>query len=260
MTRSDRKFEDIYLSPSFRCDQGEVLTEGILSFVRERGSGSLLDIGAGTGNVAAPLSREVPRYLAIEQDTSRYQCLRQLGLNVIQATFPIKLAERFDMVVASHSIPEADAELYEPFLTQAWDLVEPGGLFLIITFKGRGGTPISRLSEEITGRKWKDDYRYQLMIDILRTCGEISITEIVSHVKSEEFSDIATVFRSWFWKTEEEEARIRPLLQSAMESRFKNGSEFCVPTPHRIVATSKTRELQPSRIQKESASQGGADR
>jgi SAM-dependent methyltransferase len=235
----DRTLKLLHLSGSFRSDQSQILADSIAEFVTERGARSLLDIGAGNGRVAIPLSGQVSRYLAVEKNTSHCEALRHAGLDVINAIFPVEIDEQFDMVVASHSIPEADAAFYEPFLAQAWKLVAARGLLLIITFKAVSNSPISRLAEEIAGRKYQDDHRYTLMTKILSTYGDVAIAERTSHFASEEFSDIATVFGSWFWRSAEEESKVKPLLEIAMQTRFRVGGEYRVPTPHRFVATTK---------------------
>ncbi|MBV8823953.1 MAG: class I SAM-dependent methyltransferase [Hyphomicrobiales bacterium] len=227
------------LSPSFSWDQAEVLVDSIIRIVRERGTKSLLDIGAGGGSVAVPVAKQVARYLAIEQDPSHCAALRRAGLNVVEATFPVEIDERFDLVVSSHSVPEGNVELYEPFLDQAWRLVAPGGLLLIITFKGSNDSSIVRLSEELLSRKYEIDNRYTVMLKILNTFGTVTITERNSHVETAEFSDIAALFGGWFWTTEEKEAKYKPALHKVMEDRFKIGGKYRVPSKHLLVVTDK---------------------
>jgi cyclopropane fatty-acyl-phospholipid synthase-like methyltransferase len=228
---------DLNVTSSFRYDQPAVLADCIIGCVRARGARTLLDIGAGDGAVAVPVSREVDRYLAVEADPSSSEKLRQAGLEVVTATFPVTLGERFDIVVSSHSIPEGGVESYAPFLAAAWEHVAPNGLLLIITFKGSDDSAIVRLSQELLGRTYRTDHRYLAMLDILRTYGTVEITKCSSHVETDEFSDVAAFFGTWFWKTDEQEARCKPILRAALDERFRVGDTYRVPTEHLVIST-----------------------
>src|SRR5262245_55562927 len=76
----------------------------LIQQIRDRGVSSLLDIGAGNGELALPLSQQVKRYLAVEPNFAHAAVLRNLCLQVIEKPFPCQIDETFDMVVASHVI------------------------------------------------------------------------------------------------------------------------------------------------------------
>src|SRR5665213_298589 len=186
-----------------RWDQAEVLTACILGFVRDRRARSVLDIGAGRGLVA--------------------EALRAAGLDVVQGTFPVALDERFDLVVSSHSIPEGDVALYEPFLAGAWKLVASGGTLLIVTFKGSTESPIRKLSAELLGVTHGVDDRYTAMLRILREYGDVEITKTCSHVETDDFASFTDLWGSWFWRNDEQRAAIEPVLRAAADERFNVG-------------------------------------
>jgi cyclopropane fatty-acyl-phospholipid synthase-like methyltransferase len=227
------------LSPSYRYDQTEVVARIIVGFAKARDATSLLDIGAGNGAVARQIAISVKRYLAVEEDQARAQNLRRAGLDVIHARFPVEIDQRFDMVVSSHSIPEFDFSYYGPFLGAAWKLLVPGGLLLIITFKGDIGSPVIQLAEELAGRNYQPDRRYPFMIELLKTYGEVIVSRVDSHVESEEFSDIAKFFGHWLWNNAEQEAQITPRLRTALDSRFRHDGRYRVATPHTVVTVFK---------------------
>jgi SAM-dependent methyltransferase len=222
-----------------RWDQAEVLAACILRFARERGARSVLDIGAGRGPVAVPVAAAASRYLAVEQDRTSAAALRAAGLDVVEATFPVALDETFDLVVSSHSIPEGDVVLYEPFLAGAWKLVASGGMLLIITFKGSNESPIRALSSELLGGTLGLDDRYVTMLRILREYGEVEITKIRSHVETDDFASFAELWGSWFWRTGEQRASVEPMLRAAADARFKDAGRYRVPEEHLVVATVK---------------------
>jgi SAM-dependent methyltransferase len=229
------------LSPSFRYDQAAVLTDIIAGCARARGARSLLDIGAGNGTVAIPVSRCVRRYLAVEQCQASAALLRAARLDVVTASFPVAIDERFDLVVSSHSIPEGGASLYPPFLAAAWDRVMPGGLLLIVTFKGPDDPAIPRLSQEILGRARGTDPRYALMLKILETFGTMTVARRNSHVETTEFADVASFFGGWFWPTSAPEHRIAAKLRAAVDERFLACGTYRVPTQHFVIATERAR-------------------
>jgi len=222
-----------------RWDQAEVLTACILGFVRDRRARSVLDIGAGRGLVAVPVAAAVKRYVAVEKEPSGAEALRAAGLDVVQGTFPVALDERFDLVVSSHSIPEGDVALYEPFLAGAWKLVASGGTLLIVTFKGSTESPIRKLSAELLGVTHGVDDRYTAMLRILREYGDVEITKTCSHVETDDFASFTDLWGSWFWRNDEQRAAIEPVLRAAADERFNVGGRYRVPEEHVVVATAK---------------------
>ena len=229
------------LSPAFRYDQAAVLADIITGHVRERGARTLLDIGAGSGEVAIPVSRCVRRYVAVEQCPSSAALLHDAGLDVVAATFPVAIGERFELVVSSHSIPEGGAAKYPPFLAAAWERVMPGGLLLIVTFKGPGDPAIPRLAEELLGRANGTDARYTLMLQILETFGVVTVGTRNSYVETDDFADVAAFFGGWFWSTDEQQRRYLPQLRAAVDRRFLTAGSYRIPTQHFVIATEKAR-------------------
>jgi len=229
----------LQLSSAFQTDYQEVLTETISSFLRARGPRRLLDIGAGPGGVAVALARQVSRYLAVEEDPASCERLRAAGLQVQEATFPTAVPGQFDMVVASHSIPNGEVSDYEPFLGTAWNLVAPSGLLLIATFKGAEEQPIAAFSTELFGRRYGLDPRYAEMLRILGHLGEPILSRAISYSVTSEFSDIEALFGSWFWENEDEAKERRPLLREAFAAKFMASGQYRVPRHHQIVAMYK---------------------
>jgi cyclopropane fatty-acyl-phospholipid synthase-like methyltransferase len=226
------------MSASYSYDQAEVLSQTILRHAKEVDARSLMDIGAGAGAVARVVSRDLARYLAVEQNPTSVAALRKAGVAVLSATFPCEVPGRpFDMVVSSHSIPEGSVEMYEPFLAQAWAAVKPGGLFLVITFKGPVESPIRKMAAEILDRRYGDDLRYAEMLRLLGSYGTVAISVVTSHVRTLNFSDLEARFGGWFWKSQEQRAIALPRLRDAMDSKFRSSSgEYDLTTPHTVIA------------------------
>lgn len=118
-------------------DEKPVLLDVLTKRLRTLGALSLLDIGAGNGDLSIPLSKLVERYVAIEQKSDYAERLRNAGLEVIHSPFPCSLDTRFDAVLLSHSLPaHSDGrDGWEPFVSAAWSQTSETGHLLIVTFE-----------------------------------------------------------------------------------------------------------------------------
>ena len=95
---------------------------------------SLLDIGAGEGTFASMIAPQVSRYVAAEKRKKNANTLRDRGLEVIEKDFPFETDEKFDMVLASHSIPN-DKVGFESFIEDLAKSATANGVVCVITFK-----------------------------------------------------------------------------------------------------------------------------
>lgn len=170
-------------------DEKEVLCREILNEVKKYNIASLLDIGAGNGDLALPLSQGVEHYVAIEPKQSFVQRLREHDIDVIQNWFPCWTDEKFDMILSSHSI-RSDEELRGRFIDVAVDLLEDTGVLLIITFKG-GETNWSRFMDYLGeergehNKKWFDS-----LVSYLNQYGKVSVRNVTSYVRTDTFDEI----------------------------------------------------------------------
>ena len=114
-------------------NEKEVLLREIETRIRRAGATSMLDIGAGNGELAVPLARLVGKYLAVEQKPTYANVLQEAGLRVLQESFPVAIERQFDLVVVSHALPYRATD-YGPFLNCAWACVAPSGSLLCITY------------------------------------------------------------------------------------------------------------------------------
>src|SRR3972149_4254514 len=95
-------------------NEKKILKEEISKLINKFNIRSILDIGAGNGELSQPLSEEVEDYLCIEPKKDFVGLLRKKGLTVIESEFPTELDRQFDMVLCSHSVPY-DKKKLEPF-------------------------------------------------------------------------------------------------------------------------------------------------
>lgn len=219
------------MSKSFRSNQSWILAATISRHIQDLGARSLLDIGAGAGEVAVAISSQVSRYLAVERDPVNCAAVRLAGLDVIHASFPTEFGSQFDIVVSCYCLPE-DLHSYEAFLTQAWKLVTPGGRLLVITSQRSVNSSLIRLSEELLGRKYGTDRRHTLVAKILRSFGEVSIGAEFSHVETTEASDLLEFRGPYFWSTEEAKLERRLRVIELIDAAYQRPGGYRVAVPH----------------------------
>ncbi len=117
-----------------RCTDEKKVFLGVLrEKISKDGIGSVLDIGAGNGDLAIPISKLVRRYVAIEPVSKYAARLKENGITVIESFFPCDIRETFDLALISHSLPWKP-EKYEPFLLEAAKLLKERGEILAITY------------------------------------------------------------------------------------------------------------------------------
>lgn len=163
-------------------DEKRVLLEQLKWRIPNRAI-SLLDVGAGNGDLAIPLSKLVDRYVAFEQKENYVLMLRQAGLQVADEIFPHSLPWYFNLVLLSHSLPWKQVE-YEPFVEQAWLLVKPGGKLLIITYDDEKGDWNGLLDVcDLKGNRVQRQRLERLMF-LLEGFGPLTKSSVTTHVRT----------------------------------------------------------------------------
>jgi hypothetical protein len=223
---------------SVRYFQHEALVENIARYIDECQCQSLLDIGAGTPSTALPLAARVRSYLAIESDFDRAQQLRNEGLVALCGRFPMSIPGSFDLVLSSHSIPEGRIEEYPPFLKQAWDLVTPGGLLLIVTFKGSQGD-IFDLRRRFTLASCIREPQFELIAETLAAWGQLRIEAVNSYAQTTNVGEMITFLNPWIFGTLEEALAYEPQLKDTLMRLYKMNDTFVFPTQHLFISCRK---------------------
>lgn len=227
------------VSRSFSYSQAETLVENILRYVREINAKSLLDIGAGRVSVARQLSNSVQRYLAVEYEPERCDKLRQAGLPVVERRFPFPISECFDLVLSSHSVPELALKDYPPFLLSAWDLVRPGGIVLIITFKGSEGD-LQCIRTELTGVPRNGSAEFRAIMNTLIPLAPIRIERVNSYARSAIAEDIVSFFGPSMFPVNRVDKSALGKFKHIVETRYKvNQSCYVFPTEHLFISCRK---------------------
>ncbi len=170
-------------------NEKKILRDEIIKIIKKLKIKSILDVGAGNGDLSYPLSKEVEDYLCVEPKKGFADLLRAKGLKVIEDKFPVRIDKRFDLVLCSHSIPYDKPELIS-FLNSAWENVKNRGSLLIITYIGKGDD-WNKFLDSIGQKSSGDAYiSYEDKLKMLNSFGKLKIKEVFSEVNTKRVEDM----------------------------------------------------------------------
>jgi hypothetical protein len=220
--------------------QKATLVENISRYIRETSAKSLLDIGAGSLETALPLSHRVRQYHAIERDPEVAARLETAGLSVTRGTFPFPMDATYDLVLSSHSVPETSVGSYAPFLSSAWELTNPHGMLLVVTFKGSKGD-LAEIAHELLGRlPQKSEELGSIIRSYKEFGGDIGIERVNSFVEAASAEDIAGFLGPWLSHDHQVRTSIHRAFVRIIEARCKVHRElFVFPTEHLFLSWRK---------------------
>ena len=182
-------YHDRYPEFLSATDEKAVLAEALLQAM---GQGSVLDIGAGSGEIPDLMGIDPNRYLAVEYQPTFAATLRRKGYNVIEGLFPCAIGGPHDNVVLSYCLA-GDLQQCRIMLELAWTAVASGGRLLVVTF-GDALDDYNALMHRI-GHTTRDGSgeRIPNLIRILDPLGPPTWTRVTSHVFSDTFDRLAAV-------------------------------------------------------------------
>ncbi|MFZ2886296.1 MAG: class I SAM-dependent methyltransferase [Minisyncoccia bacterium] len=148
---------------------------------------SLLDVGAGEGTFASMVAAHanLDRYVAVEKPerTKNIQTLRDRGLEVVEREFPFETDDRFDMVLASHSIPNGK-EGFEDFIEHLVRAAKEEGVVCAITYKTDKDSWYDLMRDALQENWHGKNYdTYEMLFDVLKQYGDVSVEKIKSIVR-----------------------------------------------------------------------------
>jgi len=169
-----------------RCtNEKEILLASMSDYIKKLKIKSLLDIGAGNGDIAIPLSRMVDSYMAVEKNENFVKKLSSKKINVIKANFPeekFKLKKKFDLVLCSYVIPHNKD--FKKFISEAWEYINSGGHLLIITHS-RSRDECGKFFKKIKFKNfWDNPSFFPRLINYLKILGKVSVKEVMSTIRS----------------------------------------------------------------------------
>ncbi len=225
-------------------DEKEVLYQALVEEIKSNHFSSILDIGAGNGDLSLPLSKLVNRYLAVEQKPKYVQRLKSLGVEVIEGSWPISVSgqEPFDLVLSSHSISYHHSKVW-PFLTAAWEQVAVGGELLIITFRGEPDD-----WTDLTAKMGDDLLSYHEpafadLIEGLNKWGETQVSKIITTVQTSNFEQmlesLAFVYSDGHLERREKFFSYETIITNLLNQKYHQGDKYTFPFQHFLIRVKK---------------------
>ena len=225
-------------------DEKEVLYQALAEEIKSNHFSSILDIGAGNGDLSLPLSKLVNRYLAVEQKPKYVDRLKLLGIEVVEGSWPINLGDQelFDLVLSSHSISYHHSKVW-PFLTAAWEWVDKNGELLIITFRGEPDD-----WTDLTAKLGDDLLSYHEpafadLISGLNKWGEVEVSKIITTVKTDNLEQmleaLAFVYSDGQLERREKFFSYKSVITGLLDQKYKQGNKYIFPFQHFLIKVKK---------------------
>lgn len=196
---------------------------------------TVLDIGAGNGDMAIPLSQGNYEYIALERKPDYVTKLKNAGLKVIDAYFPTDIDKKFDFILSSHSLPWKK-ENYDPFVLSAINLLNAGGIFLIITYDDESGDWKKLVDECGLPVSVKKESRLKALDKWLPSLGRsYNKTIVKTYVRADTLNDILEALA--FVYSDGKEEKIATFLNSDrvkeyLERKYKSSEGYSFPFSH----------------------------
>lgn len=230
-------FKTFLRSTNEKQEFARILTQQI----RERNVDSLLDIGAGNGDLALPLSQSVKRYLAVEPNTGHASALRHIGLAVIEQPFPCLVDGKFSMIIASHVV-SGKKDLAHTFLQAAWELLNQKGILAVVTYERLKGD-WSRLIEEAELPLISADWdRSTTCKEVVSAFDRMEVMEVETLVRTTTLGEMVAALSFVYSDGKPEAAeqfQSNGTIQHVLESHYCNSSGYTFPFQHYLLMVQK---------------------
>lgn len=232
-------------SNSFRAfldhtDEKPVLLEALKERLARYRPHSLLDIGAGSGDLALPLAQVVPEYFALESKPDYVRLLKARGLRVFNEAFPTQLNSQYDTVLLSHVLPWSK-EKYIPFLEAAWQAVTPKGHLLVITYDDEE----SEWQRFLSSCGFSPLGTFGRLTDIQRQLsarGVCEVERITTHVRTDTLDEMIEALAFVYGEGREDkymEFKTNSSVQEILKREFFEGAHFTFPFEHILLEIKK---------------------
>lgn len=170
-------------------NEKRILFEEIRKIIPSFGVTSILDIGAGDGQLSIPLSKLVKRFVCIEPKKEFVDLLRKGNLEVIEDFFPCDVKGEFDLILCSHSLPYLKKE-FEPFILEGLKKLTNKGIFLVITYVGKKDDWALFLDEVGIPPFVNAFHRYGVRKSFMKKIGELEEFFVYSRVETKRIEDM----------------------------------------------------------------------
>jgi precorrin-6B methylase 2 len=152
--------------------------------------GTILDVGAGTGDIPDLMGVEPEGYTAIEQRPEFVELLRGKGYSVIEELFPCDAPGTYDNVLMSYVL--YGREQCEVVIDPAWDLVSNSGQLVVVTYRDNVDDYTKLLHRIGHTRRVNTDIRFNYLHEKFASLGRTALHTARSHVYSADIGGLAT--------------------------------------------------------------------
>jgi len=206
---------------------------------------SILDIGAGNGDLAIPLSKAVEKYVAVERNKNFIEALESKNLEVIQRDFlekELPIQDKFDLVLCSYVIPHEDS--FEEFVSKAFHYVDRGGQLIIITHTNPQ-VELGNFCEHLgLENEWDDPSFSPRIIKFLSSLGRVKQKNLSTEIISDNLEDLFLALSFGFSiGSKEKEDQFFEKKDEAfkfLEKNYSKGEKYVFPFKHEIIHCKKT--------------------
>jgi SAM-dependent methyltransferase len=222
-------------------DEKAIFVKELGSYLERYNPESVLDIGAGNGSLAIPISESIENYEAVEQNPKYAQKLRDAGIKTLEATFPTPLAKKFGLVMLSHVV-SYEAANHTELIPPALSAVEPNGHLLLVTHRGNSEDDWSRLLKSISINKFSGYATiYSEIIDMLSKAGKTEVRKVSTTLDTDNLEDMleAMAFVAANGRTEDYKEFIaqRDKIKEILDSKYATAKGYSFPFQHIFIAT-----------------------
>jgi SAM-dependent methyltransferase len=175
-----------------KTDEKVVLREALEAKLDELKPNSMLDIGAGNGDLSIPLSRKVHSYVAVEQNPKYIERLEKVEVKTLHGIYPFEIADKFDIVLVSHALPSHSAgrDGWQPFINSAVQQLKPRGHLLLVTFEDEKSEWNSLIEDSGLDDIRPRERRLESLKTYLQGIAHVEVSSITTHVRTESLKDL----------------------------------------------------------------------
>jgi hypothetical protein len=169
-------------------DEKRIIAAEVSDFLRP---GTILDIGAGTGEIPDWLGVDRDLYTAIECQPESATCLRHKGYRVIEDLFPCPVPANYDNVLLLHCL--YGPEQCHIMVNAAWTLVAADGRLVAVTFRDtldEYNTLLHRVGHTLRGAT---DSRFRLLIRTFTVLGRLRVRRLRSYLRAGSVRELANL-------------------------------------------------------------------
>ena len=223
-------------------DEKAVIASAVGSILFE---GSIIDIGAGTGDIPDILGIDPQRYTAIEQRPEFIDLLKSKGYSVIESLFPCEAPKQYDNALMSYVL--YGREQCEEMIDPAWELVKPEGQLIAVTYRDNEDDYNRLLHRSGHTRRVNTDTRFNYLEDRFSSLGQLAVSSIRSHIYSSTVDGLAAAVSFMATNTPVGTPEMRHVIHEAIvaeqsyldETYRTTEGEYQFPIDHYLFTTQK---------------------